>query len=254
MRKRSKHGFTIVELVVVIAVIGILTAILIPLFVNLTGKAQEADNQSFVRNINTQLAMNEADKGFKNSVMEDSIKLAQNMGFDVTKITPYNNNDIVWDSVNDRFAIVKSDYDQEGKQNKDHVVFADASFDVKTPLYKLWKVYGSYEEIGTQTYSIYAKETTSWDNKDIANLHVGFDAGKNTKINSIHYVGTTFITCTFIGKLYPSHVRESIKKRKRLQTPKTQEQSPKNQLNIHSRKSLIRGERRLSISRCSYSY
>ena len=211
MRKRSKHGFTIVELVVVIAVIGILTAILIPLFVNLTGKAQEADNQSFVRNINTQLAMNEADKGFKNSTMEDSIKLAQNMGFDVTKITPYNNNDIVWDSVHDRFAILKSDYAQDKNQDKDHVVYADASFDVKTPLYQLWKVYGSYEEVGTQTYSIYAKETTSWDNKDIKNLKVGFDAGKNAKIKSVAYVGTTFVTCTFICEFYPFRVRESIK-------------------------------------------
>ena len=199
MRKRSKNGFTIVELVIVIAVIGILTAILVPIFVNLGGKAQEADNQSFVRNINTQLAMNEADKGSKNAVMEDSIKLAQNMGFDVTKITPYNNNDIVWDSVHDRFAIVKSDYDQTGNQDKKHVVYADASFDVKTPLYKLWKVYGSYEEVVDQKYSIYAKETTSWDNKDIENLKVGFDAGKNTKIKSIHYVGTTFIPCTSIN-------------------------------------------------------
>ena len=250
MRKRSKHGFTIVELVVVIAVIGILTAILIPLFVNLTGKAQEADNQSFVRNINTQLAMNEADKGFKNSAMEDSIKLAQNMGFDVTKITPYNNNDIVWDSVHDRFAIVKSDYAQDGNQDKKHVVYADASFDVDTPLYKLWKVYDSYQK-GAQNYSIYAKETTSWDNVDIEDLHVGFDAGKNAKIKSVQYVRTTFITCTFICELYPSRVRESIKTERTFNSENEGIIANKS-IKYPFSKSSIREKRKLS--RCSYSY
>ena len=40
--KRNKKGFTIVELVIVIGVIGILSAILIPTFANLTTKANEA--------------------------------------------------------------------------------------------------------------------------------------------------------------------------------------------------------------------
>ena len=38
----KKKGFTVVELVIVIAVIGILSAILIPTFVNLTKRANEA--------------------------------------------------------------------------------------------------------------------------------------------------------------------------------------------------------------------
>lgn len=41
MLKKSKKGFTIVELVIVIAVIGILSAILIPTFANLTTQAQQ---------------------------------------------------------------------------------------------------------------------------------------------------------------------------------------------------------------------
>ena len=45
MRKHKK-GFTIVELVIVIAVIGILSAILIPTFVNVTQNAKDAALQS----------------------------------------------------------------------------------------------------------------------------------------------------------------------------------------------------------------
>ena len=42
MKNNKKKGFTIVELVIVIAVIGILSAVLIPTFSNVTKKAREA--------------------------------------------------------------------------------------------------------------------------------------------------------------------------------------------------------------------
>ena len=44
--KKAKKGFTIVELVIVIGVIGILSAILIPTFVNVTKNAEEAALQA----------------------------------------------------------------------------------------------------------------------------------------------------------------------------------------------------------------
>ena len=48
--KNRKKGFTIVELVIVIAVIGILSAILIPTFANVTKNAQEKALQEGLRN------------------------------------------------------------------------------------------------------------------------------------------------------------------------------------------------------------
>lgn len=50
MKKLNKKGFTIVELVIVIGVIGILSAILIPTFVNLTSQAKNRQIQSNLRN------------------------------------------------------------------------------------------------------------------------------------------------------------------------------------------------------------
>ena len=44
--KKSKKGFTIIELVIVIGVIAILSAIMIPTFVNLTDRANKAALQS----------------------------------------------------------------------------------------------------------------------------------------------------------------------------------------------------------------
>jgi prepilin-type N-terminal cleavage/methylation domain-containing protein len=51
--KRTKKGFTIVELVIVVGVIGILSAILIPTFVNLTEQAKERANQIEARDAYT---------------------------------------------------------------------------------------------------------------------------------------------------------------------------------------------------------
>lgn len=52
--KKTKKGFTIVELVIVIGVIAILSAILIPTFVNLTQKAEDARLQSNLANAYTE--------------------------------------------------------------------------------------------------------------------------------------------------------------------------------------------------------
>ena len=60
---KVRQGFTIVELVIVIGVIGVLAGVLIPTFINLNNKANEASNQAFVKNLNTQMAIREQEEG-----------------------------------------------------------------------------------------------------------------------------------------------------------------------------------------------
>jgi prepilin-type N-terminal cleavage/methylation domain-containing protein len=55
MKHTNKKGFTIVELVIVIAVIAILAAVLIPTFTNLVKKANESSDIQAVRQMNTVL-------------------------------------------------------------------------------------------------------------------------------------------------------------------------------------------------------
>ena len=59
--RKAKKGFTIVELVIVIGVIGILAGILIPTFVNVTQKAEEAALQSNLANAYSSYAAEAAD-------------------------------------------------------------------------------------------------------------------------------------------------------------------------------------------------
>ena len=56
MKHTNKKGFTIVELVIVIAVIAILAAVLIPTFTNLIKKANESSDVQAARQMNTILA------------------------------------------------------------------------------------------------------------------------------------------------------------------------------------------------------
>ena len=56
IKRNNKKGFTIVELVIVIAVIAILAAVLIPTFSGIIKKAQLSSDQQAVRNMNVALA------------------------------------------------------------------------------------------------------------------------------------------------------------------------------------------------------
>ena len=61
MKRNNKKGFTIVELVIVIAVIGILAVVMIPVFSNVVGDAQANSAIMNARNVYTQyLAANPA--------------------------------------------------------------------------------------------------------------------------------------------------------------------------------------------------
>ena len=61
--KLKRKGFTIVELVIVIAVIAVLAAVLIPTFSNLIKKANESVDIQLVRNMNVILEQDEALNG-----------------------------------------------------------------------------------------------------------------------------------------------------------------------------------------------
>ena len=57
-KKNKRRGFTIVELVIVIAVIAILAAVLIPTYANLVKKANEAKAQAEAKNLVTEMLAN----------------------------------------------------------------------------------------------------------------------------------------------------------------------------------------------------
>ena len=60
--RKAKKGFTIIELVIVIAVIGILAAVLIPTFSNVIDKANATSAMENAKNAYTNFLVDNADK------------------------------------------------------------------------------------------------------------------------------------------------------------------------------------------------
>ena len=81
MKKTGKKGFTIVELVIVIAVVAILAAVLIPTFVSVTKKANESVDIQACRQMNTHLATKNITNGVDN--ITDVIKALNEENIDL---------------------------------------------------------------------------------------------------------------------------------------------------------------------------
>ncbi len=86
MKASKKRGFTIVELIIVIAVIAILAAVLIPTFSNLISRANESVDIQAARNMNTFLATAKYTDGV-NSIL-DVYDVFEGSGFKVENYSP----------------------------------------------------------------------------------------------------------------------------------------------------------------------
>ncbi len=109
MKNTRKKGFTIVELVIVIAVIAILAAVLIPTFSNIINKAKQSADNQLIKNLNTALTIDSTTNG-KHSTMQSALDAVFEAGYDVAQINANKtDNEILWDSKNDVFCYFDND-------------------------------------------------------------------------------------------------------------------------------------------------
>ena len=182
MYRNSKKGFTVVELVIVIAIIAILAAVLIPTFAALIQKANVSKDTQLVKNLNTALAID----GKNHPTMQSALDAASEAGFDIQKINrnAQMDNEIIWDSVNDVFCYLvnKSTVD---KNNIQYIPDQQVKTPVENvPLYKYWRITDDATLAQNGQCSVYyiGTETT-------ITTKVGFDAGTKKDITSVEYVG-----------------------------------------------------------------
>ena len=123
MKKNNKKGFTIVELVIVIAVIAILAAVLIPTFSNVIKKAKESSDIQAMKNMNTYLAIEDASKG--SMYINDVYTVLKEQGLNAKDYKPlYDGRLYFYDQNDNRIVYTDMDYkilfgENEGKTNKD---------------------------------------------------------------------------------------------------------------------------------------
>ena len=163
MKLRHKKGFTIIELVIVIAVIGILTAVLVPTFINLTAKANKAADDSLVKNLNTALKMEEQTPGHKKSTtLQGAIDDLEEQGYLLENLVSKSGQDLLWDQEKNEFTL-NNDAELQGA--------------------KYWQIVDAIP--ANQRFSYYAGQKFT---SSTVNPKYGFDAGDNTCVETINFV------------------------------------------------------------------
>ena len=180
MKRTDKKGFTIVELVIVIAVIAILAAVLIPNLSKMVRNAKESSDIQLIRNMNTAMQVESVGGTKRYDTAHDAITAATAAGYDLTKISLSDKeNTILWDEENQCFA-----YLRRGETTPEYVPNSKKD-NTNTPAEKLWKVETEVKEDGGYPYSVY------WNGGDVATINVknvGFDAGI-ANIGTVNYTG-----------------------------------------------------------------
>lgn len=179
---KNRKGFTIVELVIVIAIIAILAAVLIPTFASLIAKANVSADTQLIRNLNTALTTEKAG-GENNKTMNDALKMAKNAGYDIDRIVSKSGNNIGWDSKNDRFVLIDAG-------NDTYIYPTDAGANAQK-VQNAVDYFVIYKEIPSNPkYSIYlSKDATLADGT--VTVSVGFDAGENESVKTVKYENAT---------------------------------------------------------------
>ena len=179
--RHNKKAFTIIELVIVIAIVAILAAVLIPTFVTLVHKASESNTLKLVRNLNTALKADKPDGVHDN--MYDALKAAEKFGYNVDKINASKtDNEILWDSVNGCFVYMDGDVVKYAPELKDKQTVVNS---------RLWRIVTDKTEatsakLQESKYSSYLACTVT----GALETNKGLDVGENTGITEIKYVNT----------------------------------------------------------------
>ncbi len=174
--KHNKKAFTVVELVIVIAILAILAAVLIPTFVGLVEKANESNTLKLVKNLNTALKADMPDG--KHPTMQSALDAANAFGYDLEKINKSKtDNEILWDSANDCFVYMK---EVDGEMKPQYVPNSNYTELAKKDYYKYWTISNKINA----TYSTYLYDYTGDSNITVS---TGIDVGNVTTITKITY-------------------------------------------------------------------
>ena len=171
-QKSRKRGFTILELIIVIAVIAILAAVAIPTFAGVVRKARVSAKTQMAKSINTILTVEEITDGRPKS-MYDAIKVMSENGFDIGELSLDDDLLLAWVQGDNRIAVVDDEFNS---------VYTHNGAALPDDKVLIWQV---VNEIPSESAtSIYLADGFAEENISVS---VGVDVGDNLDIKSIIY-------------------------------------------------------------------
>ena len=198
--KKMKKGFTLVELVVVIAVIAILAATSVGIYFGVTESAKKSNDQTVTNQMNKALLLDETLNG-KPSTPTDMLAVLEENGFDVTQMTPYSDGSYyLWNSIDNRMLLL----DSNGE------VMFPAEDKKPTNKYEYFAFISTEEERETfKDYSLYLKNNYSGSTEFYAGVDVGNNYLEEIKYSSDSNTQTSIIRTT-AGKLIVDAAEDTV--------------------------------------------
>ena len=190
-QKKDRKAFTIVELVIVIAVIAILAAVLIPTFSNIIKRSQISADVQLCRNLNTVLANAQAEGRIPGS-MYDVLYLENEAGYVLSNLNPTTEGFyFAWDKKQNKILFIESDLET--------VRFPD---DYTLDPTSCWVTCGSVEEmlaVSEKNFNIYLECDIDAQNVEFHNV-VSIDTGAFTLSNlTVNSTSSTPVEAWLIG-------------------------------------------------------
>jgi len=180
LKKLIKKGFTLVELVVVIAVIAILAGVSVVTYIGVTNNAKKSNDNTTLAQVNKTLVLREAKEDKKPSTMSEALSiLDEDLGVsNVTKLltATYGKHEFVYDLPENRFVLLEGNTITESFEG-----YTKTTTDGEE--YNFWKFSSSIDP--TDKYSHYCVDGYV---ADIASCS-GVDTGNNL-IENITYTNS----------------------------------------------------------------
>lgn len=174
-------AFTIVELVIVLAVIAVLSAVLIPTFSNIIRSANESDDIQLIRNLNTLLVTDSTITGLNHQSFSEALEAIE-LGPEHLKMKS-DRDVLLWDQDNDLFCCLRDNKLVYVSDIPGQLSYHTEDPDSDVPEnqnYKLW-IIGDDEDIAKGIFSVYYIGSS-----DEVTVTTGFDAGKSN-VRTVHY-------------------------------------------------------------------